>query len=109
VSELFYLQCRGVVGNSVLWWALNDQGYTCDIRCARVWTQEEIDAKQLRSFERVWPKELVDRVVQHHIDIQDLTYVDNIGRTADYPHTLKHWRPDLCEQPRPVARDNGDE
>ncbi len=96
MENKFYLQCRGVVGNSVLWWALNDAGYTCDIRCARARTQAELDAKTLRSFEKAWPKEQVDRVIQHHIDIQDLAYLDNNGTTAQYPHPLKQWRPDLC-------------
>ena len=91
----YYLQCRGTVGNSVLWWAINDAGYTCDIRCAKVWTQEQIDKKELRSFEKAWPKDQVDCLIQHHIDIQDLAYRDNNEETAKYPHTLVQWRKDL--------------
>lgn len=81
-----------------MWWALEDHGYTLDIRCAKVWTEDEIKAKTLRSFEKAWPKEQVDRVIQHHIDIQDLAYLDNTGEeTAQFPHTLMVWRPDLCK------------
>ena len=97
MSKKYYLQCnRGYVGNSVMWWAINDQGYTCDIRCARVWTQAEIDAKEMRSIDVPWEKETIERLVQHHIDFQDLKHKDNNDEISKFPHTLKQWRPDLC-------------
>lgn len=94
----FYLQCRGTVGNSVLWWAINDAGYTCDIRCAKVWTKEQKENKVLRSFEKFWPKDQVDEVIQYHIDIQDLTHA-----SSKFPHTLRQWRRDLCDESSPVS------
>lgn len=94
-EELFYLQSHGVCGNSVLWWAINNRGYTCDIRCARVWTQSELDKKGLREIDIPWKKDQVDRLIQHHVDIQDLNYKDNEGELAKYPHTIMEWRTDL--------------
>lgn len=82
-----------------MWWAIGDRGYTCDIRCAKVWTEN--DLKELtRETDKPWLKEVVDNFIQHHIDIQDL----QIGRKCDQkifrnnPHTLVQWRPDLCKE-----------
>lgn len=96
MAELFYLQCtRSVVGNSAMWWAINDCGYTCDIRCARVWTKSEIENKQMRDIDVPWPKEDVDRLIQHHIDVQDLHHKDNNGNLMKFPHTIGSYRPDI--------------
>lgn len=97
--EFYYVQNRGVCSNSIMWWALNDRGYTCDVRCAKIWTKAEVQAKQWRSFDMPWPKTVIDRLVQYHVDIQDLAK-DNDGNFQKYPHTLIQWRPDLCgDQP----------
>lgn len=92
----YYLQdTRSVVGNSLLWWAANDSGYTCDIRCARVWTDEDlmkrfdIPLKSLPGKYTLHHKFAIDRIIQHHIDHQDL------GQES--PHTLRHWRKDLMQ------------
>lgn len=83
VVKQFYVQRHGrgssdgqpsYVGNSMLWWKHDDNGYVCDIREARVWSDE--DSARLieedRGFKYArWPKELIDGIVQHHIDIQD--------------------------------------
>lgn len=96
-KKKFYLQCtRSVVGNSAMWWALNDRGYTCDIRCAKIFDEDDPKLKELRDIDVPWPKEVVDRLVQHHVDVQDLHYKNNDGNLADFPHTLAQWRPDLC-------------
>lgn len=104
MSETFYLQdTRSTVGNSALWWAIANAGYTVDIRCARVWTLEEKleKEKDLRSTDKFWPKADIDRLVQHHIDVQDLYYKDNTGEVARFPHTLVSRRPDLCVEVAP--------
>lgn len=89
-KKLFYLQdVRSVVGNSMMWWARNDAGYTCDIRCARVWTEDDLnerfdlDNRSLSSKYKIHQKDVIDKIVQHHIDIQDLG--------SEIPHTVKHW------------------
>ena len=94
-EKFFYIQNRGTCGNSVSWWAIGDHGYTCDLRCAKVWTREEVERRDWRSFDKPWPKSAVDRLVQHHVDIQDLTHRDNEGRFYPHPHTLMSHRPDL--------------
>jgi len=104
MSNLFYLQDkRSVVGNSMSWWAIEGRGYTCDIRCAQVWTKEELEKDGYWTMDgykhakyQVWPKDVIDRLVQWHVDVQDVTYKNNDDSFANAPHTLKSWRPDLC-------------
>ena len=72
--ELFYLQdARQYVGNSVSWWAKDGKGYVCDIRKAHIFTRDDIERGVTdRSTDVAWPKELIDGLIQHHIDFQGL-------------------------------------
>lgn len=70
----YYLQDnRTHVGNSMLWWAKDSKGYTCDIRKAHVFRHDEIPGD--RKTDVPWPKEYIDERISHHIDHQhcDLT------------------------------------
>ncbi|GAH14775.1 unnamed protein product, partial [marine sediment metagenome] len=80
VMKLFYIQdTRSYVGNSMLWWEENNSGYVCDIRKAKVFTEEE--AKKIcpgrgryyrssQNGKRMWPKEYIDQRISQHIDMQ---------------------------------------
>jgi len=91
-ERLYYLRdCRDTVGNSVLWWAHNDKGYTCDIRLARVFTESEVETYSDRDTDRAYLVSDVLPLAQHHIDIQDLNAnpkrkrpwtMDSLGRRA---------------------------
>lgn len=99
----YYLQNTqggAYVGNSMKWWAHNDRGYTCDIRCAKIWSGEEYEKKKenLRECDIFWPKKPVDRLVQHHVDWQDLRKND-YGDYPAAPHTIQSYRPDLISVP----------
>lgn len=99
MKKQYYIQNRGTCGNSVSWWAINDQGYTLDIRCAKVFDEDDEKLKpenMRKGIDTAWEKSFVDQYVQHHIDIQDLQYRDNNGNGRQYPHPLRQWRPDLC-------------
>lgn len=96
-EKLFYLsnnQGGATVGNSLKWWAINNRGYTCDLRCARVFRESELN--DLRKCDIPYPKEVVDNLVQWHVDFQDLR-PDNTGAYVKNPHTLRKWRPDICK------------
>lgn len=98
--ELFYVQDnRSTCGNSTSWWAIGDRGYTLDIRCAKVFTLEEVRQRELDKKEKykVWPKGIIDNYVQHHVDIQDLFHhgKNKDARLNNHPHTIVFWRPDL--------------
>ena len=87
----YYLQnkSQGYVGNSLLWWALNGRGYTCDIRCAEVWTKQSLMKRNpTESKYKAYRKDVIDRLVQHHIDMQDLEHKDNDGNFRQKPHSL---------------------
>ena len=76
-EQLYYVQDqRSSVGNSMLWWKKDNCGYVCDIRKARKFTKVEID-KMLSikdGSKRAWPVKYIDIRVQHHVDMQDVTY-----------------------------------
>jgi hypothetical protein len=71
-------------------------GYTVDIRCAQVWTEEELKKEGYWGEHykyKAWPKPMVDKFVQHHIDIQDLS---EKNQNAACSHVLRNYRPDLA-------------
>lgn len=73
MSKLYFLRdTRSVVGNSASWWAINDKGYTCDIRMAKIFTEKEIQEEYDRPTDRAHLISDVLPLVQHHIDMQDL-------------------------------------
>lgn len=72
-KKRYYVQdTRTTCGNSVLWWCWDGLGYTVDLRCAAIFTEEEINAKGWRDTDKPWPIEDVIPLVQHHVDVQDL-------------------------------------
>ena len=75
-NEMFYVQdARNYVGNSVLWWGINDSGYVCDIRKAHKYTKEEIIKKfsHGRESDIIWNAKHVEGNISYHIDSQHLT------------------------------------
>jgi len=70
-KKLYYVQDkRQIVGNSMLWWAKDSRGYTCDIRKAHVFSESEI--KNFRDTDIPWPKDFIDGRLQHHVDCQSV-------------------------------------
>ncbi len=70
-GPLFYIQdTRTYVGNSVMWWAPNGQGYTTHVARAGRYTQAEIVG--LRESDVAWPCAQVDAIWSQHVDMQDL-------------------------------------
>lgn len=70
-NKLFYLQdARQVVGNAILWWSTDWKGYTCDLRNAHVFTEEELRKVKPRKTDIPWPKDFVDAHQMPVLDIQ---------------------------------------
>ena len=69
---LFYMQdSRSYVGNDVLWWAIDGNGYTTDLRKAQTYTREE--AQRMHDFRRTdipWPKDYIDQKTRPAVDMQ---------------------------------------
>jgi hypothetical protein len=83
-SGKYYMRdTRSIVGNSCTWWALGSRGYTCEVRCAEIFDEERaLQQQKSRGTDQPWPVEIIDRLVTHHIDIQDLPHM------ADRHHML---------------------
>ena len=74
-EKLYYIQ-NGYVGNAVCWWAVNSQGYTCDIDKAGRYTKTE--AKQIikRPQDVAWPCSYIDNNLKAHKMIIDAQYLN---------------------------------
>ncbi|MBB5190089.1 ribosomal protein S27AE [Silvimonas terrae] len=72
MSELFYLQdSRTYVGNDMLFWAVNNQGYTSDLRKAAKYTKAEAVAQhQMRPSDIPWPCTYIDARTRPAVDMQ---------------------------------------
>lgn len=77
--KLFYIQNRGCCGNSMLWWRKGG-GYTTHVNEAETFTEEDVRKCSNRSIDVIWPKDYIDGVTSHHVDIQDTNCA--IGRKA---------------------------
>lgn len=72
-DALFYVQDkRSYVGNSVLWHAINGNGYTTNIEIASLLTGAEIKKDQWRETDIIWPQEEAQKGIRKHVDMQYL-------------------------------------
>jgi len=74
-DEMFYVQdARNYVGNAVLWWGLNSNGYVCDIHKAQKYTKDEIVKRfgDGRETDVIWPASHVEKAVKEIVDAQYL-------------------------------------
>lgn len=72
-NDLYYLQdSRDFNGNYMMFWGLDDKGYTSDIRQAQTYTLE--DAKKRACRETDIPRKVSDMqsLLRHCVDHQDL-------------------------------------
>ncbi|XJC79897.1 hypothetical protein ACHFCA_34990 (plasmid) [Delftia tsuruhatensis] len=72
MSDLFYVQdSRSYVGNDMLFWGLNGNGYTTDLRKAQLYTQEQAQAMHnSRETDIPWPKKYIDAKTRPAVDMQ---------------------------------------
>ncbi|WP_313330423.1 hypothetical protein [Comamonas sp.] len=80
-ADLWYLQdTRGYVGNDVLWWAKDGNGYTTDISKAHAYTRyEAFQQAAMRGTDRAWPKAYIDGKTRPAVDMQ---YIDHQAALA---------------------------
>jgi hypothetical protein len=84
MSALFYLQdSRSYVGNDVLWWAKNGNGYTTDLRDAHTYTKEDAQAQHdARETDIPWPKEYIDAKTRPAVDMQYIKKTEALAGTG---------------------------
>lgn len=77
---------RSTCGNSVFFWCYDSHGYTCDLRMAAVLTEAEAKKTTKRDTDKFYKYSDVLKLVQHHVDCQDL-YRKPMATKA---HTFSH-------------------
>ncbi|MBQ5963186.1 hypothetical protein [Massilia sp. ZL223] len=71
-DDLYYLQdSRSYVGNDMLFWAVDGNGYTTDLRKAEVYTKADAVAQhERRETDIPWPKAYIDAKTRPAVDMQ---------------------------------------
>jgi len=75
MSEKFLIHdtTRGGVGNSMVWWAVNHRGYTCDITRAHRFTEAEAIATVDRADDLIaYPEDDVIAIKECHVTAKSL-------------------------------------
>lgn len=72
LPEFFFLQdSRGYVGNDVLWWAKDGNGYTTDLSKAQTYTKDEAQRMHEARFTDIpWPKHYIEAKTRPAVDMQ---------------------------------------
>lgn len=88
LSEAWVLvDTRQRVGNSVFFWRKNAMGYTCEFRGAHLFSKDDaIRIEKGGDKFKAFPYREVVKLVQHHIDFQDL-YSEQL---REKPHPLNN-------------------
>ena len=75
-EKKYYLQdTRAIVGNDMLWWAIDGKGYTTDLNKANVFTEyEAFRRSDTRDTDKAWPKDYIDSKARPAVDFQYVDY-----------------------------------
>lgn len=72
-NKFYYVQDRrSYVGNAVLWWAKNANGYVTDLKKAHKYTWDEIQVFKPRDTDIIWESEHVENAIREYVDAQGL-------------------------------------
>lgn len=84
MSDQFYLQdSRSYVGNDMLFWAVDGNGYTTDMRKAQVYTKAEAVAQhRQRKTDIPWPKDYIDARTRPAVDMQYVKRAEALAGTG---------------------------
>lgn len=83
-ADEWYLQdTRSFVGNDVLWWAKDGNGYTTDVSKAQVYSRDAAFRQAaMRGTDRAWPKTYIDGKTRPAVDMQYINHADAIAAQA---------------------------
>jgi len=75
---LYYVQdTRQIVGNDLMWWAIDGKGYTSDLSKAEVWTKEDAFRRcEMSTHFKPWPKDYIDQRTRPAVDCQYVNHED---------------------------------
>lgn len=72
-DKLYYVQDRRqYVGNAVLWWGRNGNGYVCELSRAHKYSYEELQKFNPRPTDIIWESEHVESATKTIVDMQGL-------------------------------------
>lgn len=83
-EQLFYLQdSRSYVGNDVVWWSLNGNGYTTDLSKAQTYTKDMAQRMHnARPSDIPWPKDYIDGKTRPAVDFQYIKRAEALEGTG---------------------------
>jgi rubrerythrin len=92
--NLFYLQdSRGYVGNDVLWWAKDGNGYTTDLSKAEIYTHTQAQSQHdSRISDIPWSKDYIDSKIRPAVDMQYIKRDEALKGTGINIHKPKKQR-----------------
>lgn len=94
-DDLWVVQ-NGYVGNCMVFWALNDNGYTCDPDKIQTYTKEEALSRcRYESNEKAWPLDEIKQAIRPRVEAQSVDY-DKCIRPAPTPPQPKPRHSDRC-------------
>lgn len=76
MDKLYYIQ-NGWVGNAMCWWGKNRRGYTCNIKNAGKYTEEEMLEITERVSDKGWPCDYIDNAEEALVLTVDSQYLDH--------------------------------
>jgi hypothetical protein len=96
MADEFYLQdSRTYVGNDMLFWAVDGNGYTTDMRKAQVYTKDEaVQRHQARETDIPWPKAYIDAKTRPAVDMQYVKRAEALAGTGIVLRKEKKARPE---------------
>lgn len=78
-DKMYYVQDRrNYVGNAVLWWGKNNNGYVVQLKDAHKYTYEEIIKFSPRDTDIIWESEYIEKRIREYIDMQSLDFENSI-------------------------------
>ena len=77
--DYYYLRNEGYLGNALLWWKKGG-GYTCDIKQAELFTEEEAKIICKRPEDSAYQQDYIDNLLEAQKLIIDSQYVDSAKR-----------------------------
>lgn len=79
--KLYYVEdTRQRVGNCILWWAKDCNGYTCHLDKAHIFTAYEVATEIHRDTDKAWLKSDIDKAASMQVDHQRLQRVIEAGQ-----------------------------
>ena len=76
-EQMYYVQdTRQMVGNCMLWWCPNGQGYTTQIDHAGLYGASAV--KGMRESDVGWPQEFIERHVCKHVRRDNIAQADTV-------------------------------